>query len=159
MKKILEFVLLIIVSLTLNGCGCSKKKDKEIITTCSLISDQSASGYKLETEYKIYSKKDIVTKIKSKTTIASEQEQVLKRFEEDYKKQYEKNKNTYGGYDYDLKINKDTLVLNLSIDYSKYDMNKFVEDNVAMKEYVDKDNKFTLEGAKKYYNSVGANCK
>lgn len=158
MEKILGLSLILVISLTLYGCGCSKKKEKEIITTCSLTSDQSTSGYKLVTEYKIYSKKDIVTKIKSETTITSKQEKVLQNFEEDYKKQFEKNKSTYGGYDYNLEIKNDTLVSNLTIDYSKYDMNKFVEDNVAMKEYVDKDNKFTLEGAKKYYKTIGAKC-
>ena len=159
MKKVLGFTLILFISLTLYGCGCSKKKEKEIITTCSSKSIQKASGYEIETTHKIYSKENIVNKVESKTTVTSKKEKVLKNFEKDYKKQYENNKNLYGGYDYNIKIDGETLVSNLTIDYSKYDMNKFVKDNVAMEEYVNKEKQFTLEGAKKYYNTIGATCK
>ena len=38
-------------------------------------------------------------------------------------------------------------------------LKKFVEDNASMKSYVNKDNKITLSGAKKLYESLGATCK
>ena len=38
-------------------------------------------------------------------------------------------------------------------------MKKFIEDNSAMKSYVNKNNALTLEGAKVMYESLGASCK
>ena len=159
MKKLLGLCLIVIISLNLYGCACSKKNAKEIVTKCSLTSDQSTSGYKLETEYKVYSKKDIVTKVETKTTITSKKEKILKKFEKELNEQYETNNNNYGGYEYKVNLKDNSLTANVSIDYTKYDMKKFASDNVAIKEYLNKDKQFTLEGAKKYYNTIGAKCK
>lgn len=159
MKKIFGLSLILVISLTLYGCGCSKKKEKEIITTCSSKSIQKASGYEIETTHKIYSKENIVNKVESKTIITSKKEKILKNFESDFKKQYERNKKTYGEYDYTIDIKEGKLESIVTIDYSKFDMKKFIKDNVAMKEYVNDDNKYTLEGAKKYYKTTGAICK
>ncbi len=66
--------------------------------------------------------------------------------------------NKYGGYEYKIDINDNELNANITIDYTKYNMQKFVSDNVAMKEYVNENNELTLEGAKKYYESIGSKC-
>ena len=124
-----------------------------------LINKIMPPGYKLETEYKVYSKKDIVTKVETKTTITSKKEKILKKFEKELNEQYETNNNNYGGYEYKANLKDNSLTANVSIDYTKYDMKKFASDNVAIKEYLNKDKQFTLEGAKKYYNTIGATCK
>ena len=37
-------------------------------------------------------------------------------------------------------------------------MKKFSTDNAAMKDYIDKDYNYTIDGAKRYYESIGAKC-
>ena len=39
------------------------------------------------------------------------------------------------------------------------DLDKFIEDNEAMKSFVNKDNKLTVDGVKAMYESIGATCK
>ena len=155
MRKIISLSLVIVVCLTLCGCGCSKKSDN-LSSKCSLESNQK--DYKLETNHKIYSKKDVVTKVETKTTITSSNKEKLEQFEKDLTSQYKSLNNTYGGYDYDIKINGDKLTISVTVDYTKYDMKKFVDNNIAMKEYVNDKNEFTLDLAKKYYSSTGAKC-
>ena len=155
MKKIISLSLVIVACLTLCGCGCSNKS-KKASTKCSLESNQK--DYKLETTHKIYSNKDIVTKVESKTTITSSNKEKLEQFEKDLSSQYKLLNTTYGGYDYNVKISGDKLEAKITVDYTKYDMKKFVDNNIAMKDFVNDKNEFTLELAKKYYLSTGAKC-
>ena len=125
---------------------------------CSMKSDQSKNGYVLETEYVIKAKRSNVKKVFIKETIKSKDEKTIDKFEKNFKEQYEYNKKNYGGFTYKVKKNKDVLKTDVVIDYDKFDMKKFVENNAAMKTYT-KDNKLTLDGAKKLYESTGAKCK
>ena len=124
---------------------------------CSSSSKQK--DYTISTDYVIKSNKDIVTKVTIKQVIESKDKDVLKNFESQLKSQYESNNKAYGGYDYKLKISGKKLTADITIDYTKFDLDKFVKANAAMKEYVNKNNKLTLEGAKKMYKSTGATCK
>ena len=121
-------------------------------------SDQSKNGYILETKYVIKSKKDIVENVDITQTITSDKKEVLTKFENQFKEQYSYNKKVYGGYNYKISSNSKRVLSKVDIDYKKFDMQKFIKNNVAMKQYT-KDNKFTLEGAKKLYSSSGAVCK
>ena len=154
MKKTLKIFLILVISFSLSGCGCSSKKEK---TECSMESNQKE--YKLETNYKIFSKNNIVTSLESKTIITSDNSEKLKTFEKNLSSQYNALKKIYGGYNYSIKVKDNKLVATISIDYSKYDMKKFVTNNIAMKEYVNEKNQLTLDGAKKYYESTGTKCK
>ncbi len=149
MKKYLSIVSVIVVSLFLTGCG---KK----VVSCKSSSKQT--NYTIETKYTINSRKDIVESININQTISSKDEKILKDFEKQLKEQYKSNNSLYGGYSFDIKIKGKKLTSKVTINYEKLDMKKFVKDNGAMKDYVDKDNNFTLEGAKKLYKSTGAKC-
>lgn len=72
--------------------------------------------------------------------------------------QYKTYNDKYGGYKYKITLNKNKVISNVTVDYKKYDMKKFSIDNAAMKEYIDKDYNYTIDGAKRYYNSIGAKC-
>ena len=126
--------------------------------TCSSTSDQSKNGYILSTEYVIKSKNKIVKSVNIKETITSKDEKLLSNFEKQFKEQYEYNKKAYGGYKFKVTNKNGKVTTNVEIDYSKFDMEKFTTNNVAMKQYT-KNNKLTLEGAKKLYESTGATCK
>ena len=109
--------------------------------------------------YKIIAKKDIVNKVEITQVIESDDEKVLKDFKSQLEEQYKSNKKTYGGYTYKVNIKGKKLTADVTIDYKKFDLDKFVKANGAMKEYVNKKNELTLDGAKKMYKSTGAKCK
>ena len=153
MKKFIKMIPIFTIILLASGCAKTK------VTECTLDNDQSKSGYKIVTTYKIYSKGDIVNKVTSEEILTSKNNTILKYFENLNKKQYEAQNKTYGGYTFDIKAEKGIVTSNLTIDYTKLDMNKFINDNSAMKSYVNKNNKFTLDGAKTMYQSLGATCK
>ena len=137
MKKILSLVVVLSLCILLTGCGKVLK--------CSSSSEQK--NYNISTDYKI------------KQVIESKDKKVLQNFKKQLEDQYKSNNTVYGGYSYKVKINGKKLTANITIDYKKFDLDKFVKANGAMKEYVNKDNKLTVDGAKKMYKSTGATCK
>lgn len=149
MKKIKYLVLVLsLVLLT----GCSKKM------TCTSTSDQSKSGYKLESKYEITTNNNNVTKVEIEETITSSDKKKLEKFEKQLDEQYSYNKKKYGGYTYKVTNSNGKVTSKVTIDYKKFDMKQFIKDNAAMKTYT-KDDKLTLDGAKKLYESTGATCK
>ncbi|MBR2712276.1 MAG: DUF1307 domain-containing protein [Bacilli bacterium] len=154
MKKRLSLVLAIFI-ITLCLCGC---KEKTKISNCSLVSDQSASGYKLESNYKIYSTNNFVDKVVLKQVINSKDKKVLDSFKTSITNQYKNNNKLYNGYTFDIKEKDNKLNINVTIDYTKVDLKKFTQDNVSMKEYVNKDYKITLDKIIKLYESSGMKC-
>lgn len=152
MKRYIKFLLLILCITILSGC------DSDLDTTnCSLNNKQI--DYTIKTTYKITSSKDIVNKVEIKEVIASKDKKKLRSFKEQLTNQYKNNNKLYKGYKYEADLDGDTLTLEVTIDYEKMNLKKFVKDNAAMKKYVNKDNKFTLKGAKELYKFTGARCK
>ena len=127
-------------------------------TVCTSSSDQSKNGYTLDTEYVIKSKGDNVKTVKVTETITSKDKKTLDKFYKQLKDQYEYNKKNYGGYTYKVTNSNGKVVSKVTIDYNKMDLKKFTRNNAAMSKYT-KNDKFTLEGAKKLYESTGAKCK
>lgn len=149
MKKLINVGLVLCLCLLLTGCGKTLK--------CSSSSEQK--NYNISTDYTIKSSNKIVTKVTIKQVIESKDKKVLKNFKKQLEDQYKSNNTVYGGYDYKVVIKGNKLTADITIDYKKFDLEKFVKVNGAMKEYVNKDNKLTVEGAKKMYKSTGATCK
>ena len=143
-------VLILIILLVL--FGGSKK------TVCTLVSNQTKNGYKLETKYEISSKGNIVSTVKIAEKITSKDTKKLENFEKQLNDQYKFNQSTYKGYKYKVVKSGNTVTTDVTINYKDFDMEKFIKNNEAMKQYT-KDNKLTLEGAKKLYESTGAKCK
>ena len=151
MKKFFSVALVLVACFILTGCFWGKT------VTCS--SEIKQKNYTISTDYKISSIKDIVTKVTIKTVIESKEEKVLKDFKSQLEEQYKSNSKSYGGYDYKVTIKGQKLTADVTIDYKKFNLEKFVKANGAMKEYVNKKNELTLDGAKKMYKSTGAKCK
>lgn len=155
-KYIILAVLLLILVLLIAIIGI---RNREKTTVCSLKNNQISSGYSINSTYEIHSKRKIVSTIIINQKITSKDEKILKEFKDSFEKQYKNYNKTYGGYQYSGKINKDTFTSKVIVDYKKVDLDKFVKDNEAMKEYMNKKNKFTIDGAKKMYEYMGASCK
>jgi uncharacterized lipoprotein YehR (DUF1307 family) len=153
MKKLIYVVLFLALIVLLKGC-----KEKEVITKCSLTDNQVNSGYKTKNEYEIYSKDEIVNKVTIKQVITSNNEELLNKFKKDLEESYKNNNSRYKGYSVKIDLKKNKLIAESTINYDKMDLNKFIKDNKAMKEFINKDNKLTLQGAKKMYLNIGAKC-
>ena len=54
---------------------------------------------------------------------------------------------------------RERLLLNVTIDYNKFDMDKYIKDNTGIKKYVNKNNQYTLNGIIKMYENIGGSCK
>jgi uncharacterized lipoprotein YehR (DUF1307 family) len=131
-------------------------RSKEMV--CTLKSDQSNSGYILETKYVIKYRGDYVNTVNITETITSDKKEVLEKFAVQFNDQYSYNKKTYGGYNYSVDNTGNKVESNVEIDYTEMNLEKFIKNNEAMKEYT-KNNKLTIEGAKKMYEASGAKCK
>ena len=125
---------------------------------CTSKSDQSKNGYVIENKYVITARGKIVSKVEVTETITSDKKEKLESFNKQFEEQYSYFKKTYGGYEYKINTKGNKLTTNVTINYKKIDMKKFIENNAAMKEYT-KNDKFTISGAKKMYEASGATCK
>ena len=152
MKKLL---LIIIIVLIATGCFGNNKYDIDI---CSQISDQSASGYNVSTNYEIYSENGIVDKVVISDVVNSKDKNLLNFFKLQYENQYRNLNDKYGGYTYKVKIKNNKVISDVTINYKKFNMKSFVKDNKAMEVYINDDKRITLEGIKKMYSNIGASC-
>lgn len=155
MKKYLKYLLIVGFIFLIAGCT---NNDKEVVRKCTLTADQSANGYKLDSTYEIHAKGNVVNNVVTEEVVTSSNEEILTYFENQLNNTYKTANETYGGYTIDIKKDSDKLTSKVTIDYTKLDMTKFVKDNSGMKTYVNSNNKLTLDGATKIYESLGATC-
>lgn len=151
MKKYLKLFSLFLL-LLLTGCN------KEVITKCEFTSDQSTSGYIINTKYIIYSNKKLVNKVVTEQEITSENNTVLNYYEKQLKELYKNNNDNYGGYSYTITNKNGKIVSKTTMDYDKINLKKYIIDNPAMKNYLNKKNQVTLKGIIKMYKLTGAKC-
>lgn len=151
--KYCKYIMLVLVVFLL--VGCSKKTTK----TCKMISDQSASGYKITTEYVIHAKGDVVHSVESTDTVESDKKEILDFYKKEYESMYKKYDKTYGGYTYDIDVKKNKITCKVVINYKKLDRDQYIKDNTGLKKYVDKKNYFTVDGIVQMYKNIGATCK
>ena len=84
MKKGLKILFISLFVILISGCG---KSNKEVVSTCTLSSDQSSNGYKI-------SSNGLVNSVTTKETVESDNEQVRSYF----KKTLEDSYNTANEY-------------------------------------------------------------
>lgn len=155
MKKCVKILSLVFAIVLISGCGSKK----EFVKTCTLTSNDPTTGYKLNAEYKIYGQGDVANKVVTVETVATDDKDSLDYFEEYFKSTYDSINETYGGYTNKV-TNKDGKVTSeTTVDYNKMNLEQYVKDNSAMKNYVNKDNKMLVDGLVKTYEALGATCK
>lgn len=148
MKKI--FILFVLVIL-LSGC------EKEIVKTCKL--EENGLGYKLKSEYNIYSTGKVVNKVVNTDVITSDKQNIIDHFEQTLNDSYYIMKKSYGGYDFNIKKENGILTSNVTINYLDVNMDKYLSDNFNMKEFITEDKKVLVEGLINYYKTMGYVCK
>ena len=155
MKKVLQGVVFSMLILMASGCG----NEKEVMKTCTMTTNNVAENYKMENEYKVYGKGKVATKAVTIETVTSEDQEVLDYLEDYVRTSYEKNNKAYGGYSHKLTNENGKLVSETTIDYTKMDVKKFVEDNSVMKNYVNSKDQLLIDGLLAIYKATGATCK
>lgn len=154
MKKNIKIISVLSI-LLLSGCGTNKEV---LVTKCTSSQNNLQANYTLKSEYTIYSQKGVVNKVESVEIINSSSEAILDYFDTYLTSTYEQANKVYGGYNNKVTKNDDEVISKTTIDYKSMDMDKYVEDNSAMKNYVNSKNELTLEGIKVAYQSIGATC-
>lgn len=153
-KNFKMFVLVITVALI---TGCSNT-EKEIVKTCTSTLNDVANGYKLQSDYKIYAKGNVVEKVETTEIITSDDETALSYFAEYLESTYVTANKIYGGHTNTVTKEDGKVISKTTIDYTVMNINKYVEDNSAMKNYVNSDNKLLLDGVISIYEDLGATC-
>lgn len=155
MKKILKVICFVALIFIISGCD----NKKEVMKTCTVTSNNTVQGYKMENEYKVYGTGKVVDKVVTTEIVTSDDESILNYLEEFINSTYEATNSNYGGYTYTVERKDNKVIAKTTIDYNKMNLEKYVEDNSIMKNYVNSDNKLLVEGIIKLYESMGATCK
>lgn len=154
MKKIIIVLNLLALALFISGCGCSKKEKETECTYSAEIED-----YNLIAIYNIkhYPKNGTVTKVTEKISVSSSNISTL----ESLKQINDIQNSVYSQFEqfsYESAIDDDKLNINIDIDYSQIDINKFVMiDNDNQKLVLD--GKINYDKYINYYETSGFKCK
>lgn len=150
MKKVKYLLVALLVGVLLTGCGSGK------VIKCTNNIEQG--GIKYSATYEISLDKDNnVKSVQTTETVNSEDASYLEAAKQSAEELYKTSNQTYGGYDYSVKISGNTLTSKCTIDYNKMNVKKFVEDN-GLENFVDSNNKVKVEGVKRIYEALGAKC-
>lgn len=156
MKKSLKVLVLVIALVVITGCG--NNKEKEVVKSCKLNTNDVINGYKLEAEYNIYGKDKVVDKVITVETVISDNDSVLDLFEKTLDKTYSALNEAYGGYTNKLTRKDGKLISETTVDYSFVDLKQYVEYNPILKDFVTSDNKLLISGIEEIYEAMGAVC-
>ena len=137
----------------LTGCGEVEQQVKH----CEMSTKDVVSGYELQSDYTIYYTGDYVDKVETVETVTSDSSEILDYMEEYLSTTYDSMNNAYGGYVYDVTKEDNKIVSKVEINYNKMDLEQFVTDQPALKNYV-KDGKMLLDGVVSIYESNGSTC-
>lgn len=152
--KTIKIILITSMLLILSGCN----NTNEEITLCNYKNTNADANYNLKSEYKIYSTDKIVNKVIIKETVISNSSVILDYFESYLSNLYKTNNNIYGGYDNKIVKTDDELISTTTIDYNQMDLEKYINDNPAINNYLNHNNKITLDGVINIYKTIGATC-
>ncbi len=156
--------VLLIGMLLLLLCGCdnekesTKEKKKETDKTIVCKFENEAQGVNTKATYTIYYGKDIVNKVKSVEIIETENEEYLEYMENTLESTYKFMDESYGGYDYSVKIKNNVLTSTTTINYKKLNVEKMLDEQPTTASLVNEDNKITLDGLINQYETIGAKC-
>ena len=155
MKKFIGGICIFLLVLLVSGCG---EEQKELTRKCTFTSNNLAQGYVLDTVYTIYYQGNVVNKVVSLETVTSSDSSILDYFETTLKNTYNQYDQAYGGYVNNISVNDGKLVSETTIDYNEMNLEKYVQDNSVMSNYVNDDNKITVDGIVAIYKATGAVC-
>ncbi len=132
-----------------------KETEKEGIVECRF--SNTYDDYKIESVYKYKYKGKYSTVVNSQEIVISDDDDILDYYKSYLEKQYE-GVDKYGGYTYKIeKESNNKVVSTVEIDYSKMDIEKFLDDQPSFAYYLE-DGKILGDRLKTMYMSMGATC-
>lgn len=155
-KKILLIIVLTLVVLT---TGCGKKKETVI---CKVDTIDEISGYEFFAEHKIVYSNEIVSEITTTETMIynddAYNETAVKEAKNSFMDFYKAQDNVYGGFKNETKIDGKKVISTTTFDFEKINKEKFLADNVMLKEYANDKQEIKVDGFIEMYKSLGATC-
>lgn len=153
MKK--KFLLAILLVMTLVVTGCDTKEETKTLN-CSL-NGTIMEGIESNSNYKVTYQGDYVQLIETEEKIISDNKTYLETLQQTVESMYSPYKDVEH-YDYEVKVDGNTLTSKTTIDYSKIDTNKMIEINSAIGTLME-DGKLKVDDIKQLYNQMGITCK
>ena len=188
MKKLIKYICIIICFTLMCGCGTKEETinndelrdiyedfkdyekqgnglvevdDEGAAATCYTANEFiDSNGYIVASKFAIFTdENDIVTGINSQEIVYSNDPILLEEVEDGVIRNYEMINEQYGGYEFNIDKKDNKLTSNVTIDYTKTDLESMATDNETVKIYLNDNYQFTLDSIKKFYVSMGAQCK
>ena len=153
--KIISIVCLIVL-IGIVAILCIFNGNKEKTLTCS-INGKVTNGTEIKNEYIITYKGKYVKELKSIETATTTDQTALKKYKESVEEMYSKNKDIEY-FNYDIKLEDDTLISTVIIDYDNIDTDALIKVNPTNEELI-KDGKVNINDLIKEYEKTGATCK
>ena len=155
-RKVIISIVCLIVVIGIVALLCIFNGNKEKTLTCS-ISGKVTNGTEIKNEYIITYKGKYVSVLKSIETATTTDQTALKKYKESVEEMYSKNKDIEY-FNYDIKLEDDTLISTVIIDYDNIDTDALIKVNPTNEELI-KDGKVNINDLRKEYEKTGATCK
>lgn len=148
----IKIFIIFIIAIMITGCG------KNNYITCYSNISNDLENYNLKSDYKIYYKTSFVTKIEKNEKYISTDINKLNLLEEIKKLEYYNLNDKYGGVTYSIQNTEKQVIVKSIIDLESFNVTQMVKNGEFDKDYVI-NNKITVNGLKKIYESRGLICR
>ena len=149
MKKVVLFLMLCASAFMLTGCGSEEK-------TMSCSRSLNQNGVEISLDYTVKYKGKYVTSVKSEEKVKSDSEEYLETLKSTLETQTSAYKDIKY-YDIETKIDGNTLINTITINYEKIDTDKLIEIDSSVKQLI-KDGKVAVDDIEKVYEAAGITC-
>lgn len=154
MRKISYLIAGGIVLVCLSGCDSTAQE-----LSCTLSRNDKVNGYTLESTYNVTAKDNVVEKVVTKEAVTTDDAELLSTFENQFDTTYSAMNEAYGGYTFKVTKKDNTVTSDVTIDYTKVDLDTLAKDEPTVKNLMNNNNQITLDKLKQSYESMGATCK
>lgn len=157
MKRIV--ILGIALLLFVTGCGKqtdyneSNTKDDKMICTRTT----NANGLEMDFRYEVYYQENDVNKVQTTEKITSDSTEILQTYQQQIKSLYSSFDNIEH-YNYDVKIEGNTLISTTDINYQKMNIDELVNIDSSIEQLLNDDRKIDLDKITQVYEQLGATC-
>ncbi len=122
---------------------------------CSVDKDYKEQGYVESSKFVIYADENgVVTKLVSQQIISSNDKEALRNTLNNTEKNAD-IVSQYGGYESSAKITGNKLIVDTTIDYTKFNLEELSQDNEDIQVFLNDNYQYTLTTMKQMYLSVG----
>lgn len=157
MKRVVILGIALLVFAT--GCGQqtgyneSNTKDDKMICTRTA----NATGLKMDFRYEVYYQGNDVNKVQTAEKITSDSTETLQAYQQQIKSLYS-NFDNIEHYNYDVKIEGNTLISTTDINYQKMNIDELVNVDSSIEQLLNDDRKIDLDKITQVYEQLGATC-